>query len=140
MQQPQFAHKLKMRQLMKSGNVVLVSAYKRLVLTYFAIFLLMQSVAFPKTIRYSWQVVYLVYCLPFRSTCVHPRFIVLCVCFIDRCLSVCHFYLLTIVLSVLLLFTDYNYSFGIFKLFLHVRSDYFYLMKISKFSFHVGVS
>ena len=41
------------------------------------------------------------------------RFAVLCICF------VCPFvlFLLTIVLSVLLRFTDYDYHFGIFKLF-----------------------
>jgi hypothetical protein len=41
----------------------------------------------------------------------------LCVCFVDRCLSFCTF-LLDIVLSVLLRYTDSDYPFGIFKLFL----------------------
>jgi hypothetical protein len=39
------------------------------------------------------------------------RSLVLCVCFVDRCLS-----FLAIVLSVLLRFTDSDYPFGIFKL------------------------
>ena len=43
------------------------------------------------------------------------RSLVLCVCFVDRCLSVCTF-LLTIVLSVLLQYTDSDYPFGIFSL------------------------
>jgi hypothetical protein len=56
-------------------------------------------------------------CHPFRSICVHPpvfsgvrvsRSLVLCVCFVDRCLFFCTF-LLTIVLSVLLRFTDSDY-------------------------------
>ena len=54
---------------------------------------------------------------------VHPRLLVgfritrslvLCVCFVDRCLS---FFLLVIVLSVHLRFTGSDYHFGIFKLF-----------------------
>ena len=45
------------------------------------------------------------------------RSLVLCVCFVDRCLASCSF-LLAIVLSVLLRFTDSDYPFGIFKLFL----------------------
>jgi len=47
------------------------------------------------------------------------RTLVLCVCFVDRCLSFCPFVLslLVIVLSVLLRFTDSDYHFGIFKLF-----------------------
>ena len=44
------------------------------------------------------------------------RSLVLCVCFVDRCLSFCTF-LLAIVLSVLLRYTDSNYSDGISKLF-----------------------
>ena len=47
------------------------------------------------------------------------RTLVLCVCFVDRCLSLCIF-LLAIVLSVLR-FTAFDYSFGIFKLFLMSR-------------------
>jgi len=43
--------------------------------------------------------------------------LVLYVCFVDRCLSLCTFFLLAIVLSVLLRYTDYDYPFGIFKLF-----------------------
>jgi hypothetical protein len=43
----------------------------------------------------------------------------MCMFFVDRCLSFCPFvlFLLAIVLSVLLRFTDYDYPFGIFKLF-----------------------
>ena len=40
----------------------------------------------------------------------------LCECFVDRCPFV--LFLLAIVLSVLLRFTDYDYPFAIFKLFL----------------------
>jgi hypothetical protein len=45
------------------------------------------------------------------------RSLVLYVCFVDRCLSFVPF-LLGIVLSVLLRYTDSDYPFGIFKLFL----------------------
>jgi hypothetical protein len=45
------------------------------------------------------------------------RSLVLYVCFVDRCLSFVLF-LLAIVLSVLLRYTDSDYPFGIFKLFL----------------------
>jgi hypothetical protein len=45
------------------------------------------------------------------------RSLVVCVCFVDPCLSFCPFSL-SIVLSVLLRFTDSDYPFGIFKLFL----------------------
>jgi hypothetical protein len=48
--------------------------------------------------------------------------LVLYVCFVDRCLSLCTF-LLAIVLSVLLRFTDSDYHFGIYKLFL--ASDFY---------------
>ena len=43
----------------------------------------------------------------------------LCVCFVDRCLCFCPFFLAT-VLSVLFRFTDSDYAFGIFKLFLYM--------------------
>jgi hypothetical protein len=45
------------------------------------------------------------------------RSLVLYVCFVDRCLSFCTFLFAT-VLSVLLRYTDSDYPFGIFKLFL----------------------
>jgi hypothetical protein len=45
------------------------------------------------------------------------RSLILCVCFVDRCLSFLYFFLLAVVLSVLR-FTDYAYPIGIFKLFL----------------------
>ena len=48
------------------------------------------------------------------------RFLALCVCFVDRCLTF-FLFLLKIVLSVLLRFTDSDYPFGIFKLFLGKR-------------------
>jgi len=52
------------------------------------------------------------------------RSLVLYVCFVDRCLSFCTFFLLAIVLSVLLRYTDSEYPFSIFKLFLpHVYID-----------------
>ena len=71
-------------------------------------------------------------CLGGAGTATHPehlsspplfsgvrvtRSLVLCVCFVDSCLSCCLF-LLAIVLSVRLRFTYSDYSFGIFKLFL----------------------
>ena len=43
--------------------------------------------------------------------------LVLCVCFVDRCLSFCTF-IVAIVLSVHLRYTNSDYPFGIFKLFL----------------------
>ena len=46
------------------------------------------------------------------------RSLVLYVCFVDRCLSFCTF-LLAIVLSVLFRYTDSDYPFGIFMLFLY---------------------
>ena len=45
------------------------------------------------------------------------RSLVLCVCFVDRCLSFCTFSF-GIVLSVLFRYTDSDYPFGFFKLFL----------------------
>ena len=45
------------------------------------------------------------------------RSLVLCVCFVDRCLYLCTFFL-AIVLYVLLPYIDSDYPFGIFKLFL----------------------
>jgi len=45
------------------------------------------------------------------------RSLVLCVCFVDRCPFV--LFILVIVLSVLLRYTDSDYPFGIFKLFFH---------------------
>jgi hypothetical protein len=68
---------------------------------------------------------YLWYTLPQdrsdQQTTVHSvvrvtRSLVLCVRFVDRCLSFVPFRLV-IVLSVLLPFTDSDYPFGIFKLF-----------------------
>ena len=50
------------------------------------------------------------------------RSLVVCVCFVDSCLSFCTF-LLTIVLSALLRFTDSDGPLGIFKLFLIVNSS-----------------
>ena len=51
------------------------------------------------------------------------RSLVLCVCFVDRCLSVCP---LTIVLSVLLQYTILITPFAIFKLFLISYFFYYY--------------
>jgi len=45
------------------------------------------------------------------------RSLVLYVCFVDLCLSFCTIFLLAIVLSVLLRYTDSDYPYGIFKLF-----------------------
>jgi hypothetical protein len=47
------------------------------------------------------------------------RSLVLCVCFVDCCLSF-ELFLLAIVLYVLLRYTDSSYPFGIFKLFLYI--------------------
>jgi hypothetical protein len=47
------------------------------------------------------------------------RCLVVCVCFVELCLSFCTF-LLAVVLSVILRYTDYNYPFVIFKLFIKV--------------------
>ena len=58
------------------------------------------------------------------------RSLAVCVSFEDRCLSFCPFvlFLFAIVLSVLLRYTNYDYPFGIFKLFLFkkdvVRTDF----------------
>ena len=57
----------------------------------------------------------------FSGVCV-TRSLVLCVCFVDRCLSFCLFHL-AIVVSVLR-FTDYHYPFGIFKFFLKELTVY----------------
>ena len=43
------------------------------------------------------------------------RSVVLCVCFVDRCLSFCTFFRLAIVVSVLLGYRHFDYPFGIFK-------------------------
>ena len=45
------------------------------------------------------------------------RSLVLYVCFVDLCLSFCTIFLLSIVLSVRLRYTDSDYPYGIFKLF-----------------------
>jgi hypothetical protein len=69
--------------------------------------------------KYPWSFVH-IYSITTSQVMVETvttRSLVLCVCFIDRCLSFCIF--LTIVLSVLR-FTDSDYLFGIFKLlFIH---------------------
>ena len=54
-------------------------------------------------------------------TSKRTRSLVLCVCFVDRCLSFCTF-LLVIVLSILLRLTDSDYPFGIFKLFFYNKT------------------
>ena len=53
---------------------------------------------------------------PVFSSVRVPRSLVFCVCFVDRCFVL---FLLAIVLSVLLRFTDYDYPFGIIKLFIN---------------------
>ena len=52
----------------------------------------------------------------FSGVCV-TRSLVLCVCFVDRCLSFCPFCFGHCVQIVLLRFTDSDYPFGIFQLF-----------------------
>ena len=54
------------------------------------------------------------------------RSLVLCVCFVDRCLFFCTF--LVFVLSALLWFTDSDYPIGIFKLFLYVKMVVIHIM------------
>ncbi len=53
------------------------------------------------------------------------QFLVLCVCFVDRCLSFCPLFL-AIVLSVPLRFTASDYPYGIFKLLLVKSSKQMY--------------
>ena len=54
---------------------------------------------------------------PYFSRIPATRSLVLCVCFVDHCLSFCTFFLYFIlVLSVLLQYTDSNYTFDIFQL------------------------
>ena len=62
---------------------------------------------------------------PVFSVVPVPRSLDLCVCFVDRCLSFCPF-VLAIVFSVLLRFTDSDYPFGIFKLYLSKDGMLFY--------------
>ena len=57
----------------------------------------------------------------FSGVCV-TRYLVLCVCFVDRCLSF-YTFSLGIMLSVLR-FTDSDYLFGIFKPFLQIQMWY----------------
>jgi len=47
------------------------------------------------------------------------RYLISCLCFVDRCLSFCTFSFGVTVLSVILRYTDSDYPFGICKLFLH---------------------
>ena len=59
------------------------------------------------------------YCSPPVFTRVHVNWsLFLCLCFVDRCLSLCTFF--AIMLSVLLRHTDSDYPFVIFKLFLQI--------------------
>ena len=58
--------------------------------------------------------------LPVFSGVRVTRYLVLCVCVVDLCMSFCTF---SIVLSVLLQFTDSDYPFGIFKLFLQYAGN-----------------
>jgi hypothetical protein len=82
---------------------------------------------------------------PVFSGVRYTRSLVLYVCFVDRCLSFCTFFLLAIVLSVLLRYTDSDCPFGIFKLFLMPLSTIYQLyrgitrstrIKPLAFSFH----
>ena len=60
--------------------------------------------------------------VPFISGVRVSRSLVLCVCFVDRCLCFCRVvFSLATVLSVLFRFTDSDYAFGIFKLFLYMH-------------------
>ena len=70
--------------------------------------------------------------LTYRRTGVHPRFLVrvrvtrslvLCVCFVDNCLSFCTLSFVFIMLSVLIRLTDSDYPFCNFKLFLSESNE-----------------
>jgi hypothetical protein len=52
------------------------------------------------------------------------RSLALYVCLTDRCLSFCAFFFLAIMLSVLLRYTNSDYSFGIFKLFIQILINF----------------
>jgi hypothetical protein len=58
--------------------------------------------------------------------------LVLCVCFVDLCLSFCTFFLLAIVLSVLR-YTDSDYPYGIFKLFFWLKEEMNYYKDTRKY-------
>ena len=65
------------------------------------------------------------------------RSLVLYVCFVGHCLFFCTF-LLAIALSVLLRYTDSDYPFGIFKLFLHMKIHRNQIINISVFSHSIS--
>ena len=67
----------------------------------------------------------------FSGVCV-TRSLVLCVCIVDRSFVL---FILAIVLSVLLRFTDSDYPFDIFKLFLRINN----ISKLSPFFYFVAV-
>ena len=86
-------------------------------------------------------------CLPFRSNWVHPlvfrgvhvtRSIILCVCFVDCCLSFCTFVLFALRFTDydypfgIFRFTDYDYPFGIFKLLLVTQGCFLWLDSLTK--------
>jgi hypothetical protein len=74
--------------------------------------------------------------LPVFSGARVTRSVVLCVGFVDRCLPL-RLFLLAIVLPVILRFTDSDYPFGIFKIFLHSlrnRLEKFAFLPVSKAS------
>jgi hypothetical protein len=69
---------------------------------------------------------------PVFSGVRHARSLVLCVCIVDRSFVL---FILTIVLSVLLRFTDSDYPFDIFKLFLRINN----ISKLPPFFYFVAV-
>ena len=60
--------------------------------------------------------------------------LVLCVCFVDRCPVV----LLSFVLSVILRYTDSDYAFGIFKLFLALNNNHSLTYHVNIYSCLIG--
>jgi hypothetical protein len=72
--------------------------------------------------------------LPIVSGVRVTRSLVLCVCFVDRCLSFCPFYFRHW-LSILW-FRDSDYPFGIFKRFLSKRNCAFYVINIFRVSIY----
>ena len=52
------------------------------------------------------------------------RSVVLCTCFVERCLSFCTFSFYSVVLSVLLWYADCDYPFDIFRLFFQKQQQF----------------
>ena len=116
------------RALIWIGNVFIYHTCKTVRITYkFVINTNIDVEIFKMRINYNSSVLVFTcysvceFTLVFSEVLVTPT-LVLCVCFVDRCLSFARF-LLAIVLSVLQ-FTDCDYTFGIFKLYLNIKVKY----------------